>query len=82
MRVVSLLNSGADINTVGGWVCYYQCYDHVDHVDHVIQFKCLYITNSSSAYAEMYMYTYSILHMYMLYTCAWCIHKLVQLKIV
>ena len=36
MRVVSLLNSGADINTVGGEVCYYQCYDHVDHV---IQFK-------------------------------------------
>ena len=35
MRVVSLLNSGADINTVGGGVCYYQCYDHVDHVDHV-----------------------------------------------
>ena len=36
MRVVSLLNSGADINTVGGVVCYYyQCYDHVDHVDHV-----------------------------------------------
>ena len=35
MRVVSLLNSGADINTVGGHVCYYQCYDHVDHVDHV-----------------------------------------------
>ena len=40
MRVVSLLNSGADINTLGGGeVCYYQCYDHVDHVDHVIQFK-------------------------------------------
>ena len=39
VRVVSLLNSGADINTVGGEVCYYQCYDHVDHVDHVIQFK-------------------------------------------
>ena len=39
MRVVSLLNSGADINTVGARVCYYQCYDHVDHVDHVIQFK-------------------------------------------
>ena len=35
MRVVSLLNSGADINTVGGAVCYYQCYDHVDHVDDV-----------------------------------------------
>ena len=37
MRVVSLLNSGADINTVGGEVsyyqCYYQCYDHVDDVD-------------------------------------------------
>ena len=36
MRVVSLLNSGADINTLGGYVvCYYQCYDHVDHVDDV-----------------------------------------------
>ena len=35
MRVVSLLNSGADINTVRGKVCYYQCYDHVDHVDDV-----------------------------------------------
>ena len=35
MRVVSLLNSGADINTVGGYVCYYQCYYHVDHVDDV-----------------------------------------------
>ena len=33
VRVVSLLNSGADINTVGGEVCYYQCYDHVDDVD-------------------------------------------------
>ena len=35
MRVVSLLNSGADINTVGGLVCYYQCYDDVDDVDDV-----------------------------------------------
>ena len=35
MRVVSLLNIGANINTVGGEVCYYQCYDHVDHVDDV-----------------------------------------------
>ena len=33
MRVVSLLNSGANINTVGGLVCYYQYYDHVDDVD-------------------------------------------------
>ena len=34
MRVVSLLNSGADINTVGSHVVrYYQCYDHVDDVD-------------------------------------------------
>ena len=35
MRVVSLLNSGVDINTVVGKVCYYQCYDHVDDVDDV-----------------------------------------------
>ena len=38
MRVVSLLNSGADINTLGDVVCYYQCYDHVDDVDITVVF--------------------------------------------
>ena len=44
---ISLLNSGADINTVGGKVCYYQCYDHsscayAEMYMYTVYYTCIY----------------------------------------
>ena len=59
MRVASLLNSGADVNTVGGEVCY-------SHVHNVVCYVVRHIMSLSTKH--MYMYIHVHLHVHVIVT--------------